>query len=271
MTENTAAQPVPGARIELDSIPNLRDIGGYPIASGGHVRTGVLYRSAALNRLTPHDAQALEQRGVRTIFDFRTEVERTAQPDLLPCDIRLVSVDVLSDAVSAAPPEMMEALKDPVQASQLLAGDQTAAIFDQTYRQIVSSSSARAAYRVFFTDIARDANRPALFHCTSGKDRTGWAAAATLLLVGVDQADVFHDYELTNEYLPASAQEIIKKVTDAGGDPDMLAPVLGVDPKYLHAALDEMDAQFGGIVGYFSDGLGIDRATQDRLREVLTA
>ncbi|MFK5256053.1 tyrosine-protein phosphatase [Propionibacterium freudenreichii] len=269
--QSTPSQPAPGAHIELESLPNLRDIGGYPIAGGGRVRTGVLYRSAALSRLSPADADALQRRDIRTIFDFRTEVERTAQPDVVPDGMHVVLADVLADAASAAPDEMLEAIKDPLRASQLLAGDQTAAIFDETYRQIVSSDSALAAYRSFFTDIADPANRPALFHCTSGKDRTGWAAAALLLLLGVDEADVFHDYELTNQYLPRSAAAMIKKFTDGGGDPSTLTPVLGVDPKYLRAALTEMTSRFGSITGYFRDGLGMDDDAQDTLRAALTA
>ncbi|MDN5985758.1 MAG: tyrosine-protein phosphatase, partial [Propionibacterium sp.] len=126
--QSTPSQPAPGAHIELESLPNLRDIGGYPITGGGRVRTGVLYRSAALSRLSPADADALQRRDTRTIFDFRTEVERTAQPDVVPDGMHVVLADVLADAASAAPDEMLEAIKDPLRASQLLAGDQTAAI-----------------------------------------------------------------------------------------------------------------------------------------------
>jgi hypothetical protein len=49
-----AARTEPGALIELASLPNLRDIGGYP-ARGGRVQTGVLYRSTALDKLAGDD------------------------------------------------------------------------------------------------------------------------------------------------------------------------------------------------------------------------
>ncbi len=100
--QSTPSQPAPGAHIELESLPNLRDIGGYPITGGGRVRTGVLYRSAALSRLSPADADALQRRDIRTIFDFRTEVERTAQPDVVPDGMHVVLADVLGRIDSAA-------------------------------------------------------------------------------------------------------------------------------------------------------------------------
>ena len=77
-------------------------------------------------------------------------------------------------------------------------------MFERGYREIVSRPSALSGYRAFFTTIAQDAHRPALFHCTTGKDRTGCAAAATLPLLGVSAEDVLYDYELTNrDLLPA--------------------------------------------------------------------
>ena len=56
----------------------------------------------------------------------------------------------------------------------------------------------------------------------------------------------------------------------AGGDPHLLDPVLGVDPEYLQAALDEMKQRFGATDGYFTQGLGIDEAEQQALRDALT-
>ena len=69
--------------IELASLPNLRDIGGYP-ARGGRVRTGVLYRSTALDKLAGEDIAALGFLGIRTVFDLRTGGQRAAEPDKLP-------------------------------------------------------------------------------------------------------------------------------------------------------------------------------------------
>jgi protein-tyrosine phosphatase len=41
----------PGERIDIPSVPNLRDIGGYMTVSGERVRTGQLYRSVELDHL----------------------------------------------------------------------------------------------------------------------------------------------------------------------------------------------------------------------------
>lgn len=260
----------PGTCIPLASLPNLRDIGGYTTSSGATVRTGVLYRSVALDTLTDADAAELQKRGIRTVFDLRTRAERDAAPDRLPEGATGVVCDVLAGSMNAAPAQMLEVVRNPARAADALGHGQAVELFHDAYRHIVSSTSALEAYRRFFTDLAAEPTRPALFHCTTGKDRTGWAAAAALLLLGVDEEDVFADYLLTNRDLLPAFQGLFEQFAAAGGDPEILKPVLGVDPSYLHAALDEMRRHFGSIHGYFSDGLGLDAQAQGELRAALT-
>ena len=139
-------------------------------------------------------------------------------------------------------------------------------LFDSAYREIIGLPSARAAYRTLFCDLAGGHQLPALVHCTTGKDRTGWAAAALLMLLGVSAEDVMAEYLLTNDLLLPALQPMFDQFRDAGGDPTVLVPVFGVDPAYLAAGLDEMASRFGSIEGYFSHGLGLDAPTLDALR-----
>ena len=260
----------PGRRIEIPSVPNLRDIGGYPTSRGDQVHTGLLYRSVELNHLQDDDLEAFGELGIRTVFDLRTEAERSAEADVVLEGTEFIVCDVLKDSQSGAPAQLMKVLSDPPLAEQMLGDGKAVQLFEKGYREIVSLPSALAAYRIFFTTIAEDAHRPALFHCTTGKDRTGWAAAATLLLLGVSEDDVAYDYGLSNRDLLPAMKPMFEHFRAAGGDPHLLDPVLGVDQAYLQAALDEMKQRFGSIEGYFAQGLGIDKAGQQELRNALT-
>ena len=149
-------------------------------------------------------------------------------------------------------------------------GDRRAAeLFAQASRDIVSLPSALAAHRRLFTAILDDDRRPALVHCTTGKDRTGWGAAALLTLLGVSEEDVLADYMITNRDLLPALQPYFDRFAQSGGDPALLRPVLGVETAYLRTAFDEMRTRFGTIERYFSAGLGIDDAAQERLRALL--
>lgn len=259
----------PGDRIDIPSVPNLRDIGGYPVSSGGRVRTGQLYRSTELNHLAGDDVGRFAALGIRTVIDLRTAAERTAEPDASVEGAEEVVCDVLADSAGAAPADLLPLLADPAGARERLGDGKAVDLFEGAYREIVSLPSALAAYREMFTRVADEGSRPLLFHCTTGKDRTGWGAAAILLLLGVSEEDVLADYLHTNRDLLPALKPVFEQFRAAGGDPHLLEPVLGVDADYLRVALDEMASRFGSIEGYFADGLGIGAEAQVELRRRL--
>ncbi len=260
----------PGAGLGLATAPNLRDVGGWPTRDGARVVRGVLYRSTDLSRLAGSDVPALAGLGIRSVYDLRTEGERDAAPDVLPPGAAYHPLDVLADSTMAVPASLMALLADPPAATEALIGTRVRGLFDVAYREMVGLPSALAGYRAMFTDLADAAGRPALVHCTAGKDRTGWAVAALLGLLGVSDDDVLAEYLRTNDLLLPALEPMLAQFRDAGGDPSVLVPVLGVDPAYLAAGLDEMTRRFGSIEGYFSTGLGLDVRTIDRLRQVFT-
>ncbi len=262
---------IPGASLGLATAPNLRDVGGWPTRDGVRVATGVLYRSTDLSRLAGPDVPALAELGIRSVFDLRSISERAGARDVLPAGSDYLALDVLADSTMAMPANLMALLSDPPAASMALAGNVVTDLFDSAYREIVALPSALASYRALFAELAAADRRPALVHCTMGKDRTGWAVAALLMLLGVPDEDVMAEYLITNDLLLPALQPVFDQFRDAGGDPGVLVPVFGVDPAYLAAGLDEMTGRFRSIEGYFSDGLGLDVPTIDALRQAFSA
>jgi protein-tyrosine phosphatase len=230
------------------------------------VARGALYRSTDLSRLAGPDVAAFAELGIRSVYDLRSAGERAGAPDLLPEGTDYLALDVLADSSMSLPANLMTLLADPPAASSALAGSTVTDLFDTAYREIIALPSARASYRTLFADLAAADRRPALVHCTMGKDRTGWAAAALLMLLGVPDEDVMTEYLITNDLLLPALQPVFDQFRAAGGDPAVLVPVFGVDPAYLAAGLDEMTVLFASIEGYFSEGLGLDAHTLDALR-----
>lgn len=269
--------------VHLQTVPNLRTLGGLPVA-GGTVAHGLLFRSATLGAVSPADGEKLKQLGIRRVFDFRTDGERESAPDLLPEGISGEALDVLGDHAQDLAASLGyigvpgETGRGSLSAEQRTAVAQgvTEALGDgrgielmkQSYRNIVSSDSALRAYRAFYLALAAGTEpTPSLFHCTTGKDRTGWAAASLLLLLGADEATVMADYLQTNTDILPMIEPMLATAEAAGIDPGLLLPVLTVQQEVLEAAYDEMRARFGSIEGYFADGLGLDAATLQVLRE----
>ncbi|NMO00721.1 tyrosine-protein phosphatase [Gordonia sp. TBRC 11910] len=253
----------------LPVLTNFRDLGGWSAGDGATVRSRLLFRSKGLTGLDADDRAVLDGLRLSRVYDFRSvdEVTESADPEL--AGVRNVHLDVLADSPRSIAANMGDKLADPAHAAELteqLAKPEVHQSICEIYRGLVSFDSARRSFGGFFTGLLDDP-APALFHCTAGKDRTGWAAAAFLSLMGVSRDDVYAEYLLTNDQLLVGLTPLFERFAAAGGDPEVLKPVFGVVPGYLDAAFAELDTEFGSVAGYFADGLGIDADAQQALRE----
>jgi len=231
--------------MRIASSSNFRRVGtgqapGLPLRN--------LYRSDHLGALDAADAVQIRDLGVRRVLDFRGAQERVA----FAC--RLPDVTVHSLAIE---PTIVQVLQDLVAAGHRLTGADIAAHMQDTYRGFVRQGTPR--YAEFFS-LLLASDEPTVFHCTAGKDRTGFAAALLLKAVGASDDEVLRDYLLTNERLRLPAGGLL-------GLPPEAANALGrVDTGFLRAAFDEVDAAYGSLEGYFREGLGLGDAERARLK-----
>ncbi len=259
--------------MEISGVINLRDVGGQlvrPVGSrattASTVRTDALFRSGQLGPSDDAAVEALRTLGVTVVFDLRTTAEVELLADRVPDGVDVRHLDVLAGSDSSVASHLTELFSDTTAAEQLLRSGDIETHYLGTYRSLVTLDSARDAYRALFAALA-DHDGAALFHCTAGKDRTGWAAAALLTLLGVDDDTITRDYLRSSEPVVESFRPLIDQFAEAGGDPALLIPVFCVEPAYLDAARAEMTRTYGTIEGYFSDGLGLGPAVQARLRQ----
>ena len=255
--------------LHLGSAPNLRDVGGTRTQDGRWVKMGRLYRSDGLDALSPEDRSTLEEIGVLLVCDLRTEDERTTRPNLTIRGAQNVVLDVLAGAGNPAE-QMARQITEVIQsgdaaAQQALLGAGRGAQLMTDGDWLISLPSAQTAFAQMFTLFADPASLPAVFHCTAGKDRTGWATASFLTALGVPRPAVVDDYLLSNHYLAAKNEITLSQVASLI-DPELMVPILGVAPEYLEASFAAVDAAYGSVDGWMIDGLGLDQATIDALR-----
>jgi protein-tyrosine phosphatase len=254
------------ATLGLMNAANARDLGGFVTAVGRRTRRGVLYRANALNRLTDEDVLAVGRLGLVHVVDFRhpDEIEFTG-PDRLPeapaCRVLAVPIfdpdhDVFT-LVNAAIRGVSESRS--VLATRLRSRTAGAAIaMEALYRWFVNAPAARESFATVVRLLAAAESLPLLFHCTAGKDRTGWLSAIVLSAVGVDRHAIVADYLRTNDLNAAGTAYILGQVGEHVEDAAaLLLPLLEARLEYLEAAFDEADRVFGGMDGYLREGLGI--------------
>ncbi|ROS76478.1 tyrosine-protein phosphatase [Cellulomonas sp. PhB143] len=235
--------------VRLDGTANLRDVGGYRTADGHWVEMGEMYRSDALDRLTDADLTVLEGLDVRTVMDLRTDDEVAAAPDRVPAGARDVHLDVLGTTASFAPTSATDSERLMVEAE----------------RTMVSSDAARAAYTTVL-DHADDRGA-ILFHCTAGKDRTGWASATILTALGVPRETVEADYLASNDYRAQANAAVLAQLPAAQAE--IYRPLLDVRSQYLAAGFDEVHQRYGTFGRYLFSGVHVGLLEQLSLRHDL--
>ena len=266
--DDNEPRPEPGQSLGIGSITNLRDLGGYKTANGATVARGLVYRSNQLSNISESDMLLLAKLNLKTVFDLRKAAERSQYPDELPVGVNNVWLNVLADAPPSGSASLTTLLADPPQANIELGDGKVEKIFTDAYRQGITLPSALNGYRELFLSLGDKNKVPALFHCATGKDRTGWAAAALLTLFGVPKDLVMKDYMRSNDYILPLYDAFIHQFEAAGGSPTIPLAIFGVKEEYLNAAFDEMQKNYGNIELYFSEGLGITDAQQAALRDL---
>ncbi|SDQ60478.1 Protein tyrosine/serine phosphatase [Pseudomonas sp. UC 17F4] len=251
-----AAESVPLDTPRLARIDNFRDIAGtthaYSTAHDGTMRSGVFYRSNALTP-SPADLATLNGLGIKAIYDLRTPDEIAATPDTLIEGARYRNIDIIGNNTSGA---------DITRVSFTSAAD-AIAMMQETNRAFVNDAGMRGQFTTLFNELAAG-DGAALFHCTAGKDRTGWTAAVLLSIAGVDSATIMDNYLATNDYTAARVAATLAHMPP--GMAAIYAPLLAVDASYLQAGLDQVIAQYGSMDNYLKEGLGLSQETLYVLR-----
>ena len=236
-----AANPSLGDRaVRIPGLVNVRDLGGLPIRDGVTVRRGLLLRSAELARLEPAGAALLDEFGLRTVIDLRTNDEVGQRPD------RLNGTKADLHTISLLPVNYHEI---PVYQVDL-------------YVYLAESCTKETAQAVKV--LAAPGALPGLFHCAVGKDRTGFLAAVILALLGVPDEEIISDFMLSNAELG---------FPEPGESEPVHVPTLpsrsAIRPELLADALGRIRDQHGDIAAYLRSG-GVTDLELDSLTTALT-
>jgi protein-tyrosine phosphatase len=239
--------------VSLEGGSNFRDLGGYRTRDGRRVRRGLVFRSAHLGGLTDNDRGALAALRVRTIVDLRGVNEAAETPHA----IAGLDVEVVPAAIEPRVGERLRAALDEGRATpEVVAGYMTEHYRDYPGRAV-------PAFRTLFGALATASRRPLVFHCTAGKDRTGFAAALLLTTLGVPWPTVVDDYLHTNAVWTGHVGRYPEL------DPATRAALIEARADYLEAAFAALRDAHGEVETFLAAALGVGADARQRLRTEL--
>ena len=242
-------------RIPLEGSNNFRDIGGIPTHDGRYVRWGQIYRSDRLSALTDDDLRYLESLGLRTVYDFRSEKEVAEDPDLIPAgtEIEYINEPIIFDVEDTTNlrERIVSGEIEPTETSEILV----------TGNRLFATDMAPRFQP--FIDCLLEGKGPIVYHCTSGKDRTGFATMLLLSALNVGRDTIVEDYLLSNYYRYEMNQKRLRRLRYARVikrklDPETIAPLMIVDERYINAAYDAIEEKYGSVDVFLAEEYGLD-------------
>ena len=240
----------PSRSLNLSGATNFRDLGGYLGLDGRPVRWRRLFRSDNLAGLSAKDLSVLADLGLSRSFDFRGIHERAEASYELP--------GVVQHSLSIEP-TVVQNLRALMNTRERLTEPDAVALMQETYRAFVHDNSSR--FGELFTHLL-DSDAPLVFHCTAGKDRTGFAAALILLALGVPRPVVMDDFLLTNSLYRRAGPRVQTDVPI-----EVMEVIWKVRGDFLDAALHVVDADYGGVDNYLAR-IGMGGSQRQRLVEL---
>ena len=250
-------------KIILDGTNNTRDLGDYLSIvniNNKRIRTGKLFRSDKLSKISNDDIVKIKELNIRYIIDFRSETERNHSPNIIIDGITYInlSIDANKD---------ISGIKDVVNG-----------VSNKPIKQFlidINKDFILKYHSIFlkFIKIILEKKEPILFHCTAGKDRTGFASALILYLLDFSIDNIYDEYLYTNECIKNGMDDILIYISSLLNVSDdkarILMPLLGVERDFLDSAFSTAIKEHGSFENFIYNKLGVTRDMKEELKNYL--
>ncbi|MCY4780457.1 tyrosine-protein phosphatase [Sphingobacterium sp. UT-1RO-CII-1] len=245
-------------KLPLSGTANFRDIGGIKTSAGRHIIWGKFFRADELSGLKEEDFPYLLNSGIKDVYDLRTNEEIGQKKDNLPAALNWIHYPIFEEGDNLYMRAVMQQFNE-----ENFSEENAREMLIIANREFVKNSTEK-----FSTLVKQMMDKPtaSLFHCTAGKDRTGFTAALILAILGADRQTIINEYLMTNYYTYDKLNNDMDKIIPMLGGkikPEVIIPLMTVDRSYIEAGLQEIDDIYGDMDSYIRHGLQIS----DELRQ----
>ena len=217
-----------------------------------NIKTGMLFRSEMHHNLKKSDINTLKKNNVKVVVDLRMPEEYEKEKDTEISGIKYVHIPLIT--MEYIKTNMMEEAKR-IQANPSQ---------DFIYRLFVRIDLKEAWTKIFDLLLEEDG---ILFHCTTGKDRTGTVVMAILESLGVGKDTIYNDYLLTNKNPIMPFKYKVRAFFFNKKKKAMFLENFCVRKELLDTAYDEINKEYGSIDKFLLDACGLTQEKRDLLKQ----
>ncbi|KNZ42025.1 tyrosine-protein phosphatase [Acetobacterium bakii] len=242
--------------IQLENSINIRDIGGYTGHEGRKVKWRKVIRSEELAHLSDKDVAYFEDLDLKHAFDFRNKRKADQQVDRLPesTEYHLIPIfDSFNQGISEMDFTQPGSVDTFMRAIYKIQTEDRAQCFAEVLKVLTEPSEF-----------------PILYHCTNGKDRTGFMTYLILSLLGVAEETIISDYTLTNLTFDESYLLLGNIMSEElGVENHHLWEFYGVKPAWLQISILYIKENFGTVEEYLLSETDLTTEDFEKIRENL--
>ena len=250
---------------ESATLSNARDIGG--VYHDVTIKEGMLVRGKAL--LDINDAQKqtlLERFHVKTIIDLRSDDEQKEEPNMAIEGTRQLSIPIFQREKQGISHTQNEK-PDSFRIYRILPK------MGKIYENMLHGESLDNMAKVIRAIVnAEEEEYAFFFHCSEGKDRTGLVAAILLLLLGVSEKEIVHDYLKTNKVSNKKAFKYYLAIKYLHFQP-LFALKVGrmfrAKKEYIQVLFDVIKNEYGSNEAFFKKAMKLSKEEIEDFRNRL--
>lgn len=256
--------------LAFEKLNNTRDLGGMKGCGGKSIKQGRLIRSGQLYFASEEDLKVLGDI-TGTVVDLRTGEECSEKPDPEVPGAKYIHIPAVKDLAAGMTREkranetVIKTLgRDPEGALKYMC---------RVYTAFITDEDCLSCYRAFLDLLLKGPEKAVLWHCTAGKDRTGFAALVIEEILGVSREDILEDYLKSNEYLKDEVAGLLGYLQKSMGDfgkegEEALGYLFGAHEEFLESLYAKAEELYGSFPAFIEKALGVTKEEEERLREL---
>lgn len=241
--------------LDFKTVKNIRDLGGIRTKNGSFIKYKCLLRSADLSNLSIEELNRLKtEYNLKTVIDFRSSHSYFKKKDKLDESITFKHYFVL----------------DYLEKNQFTMdfGYPYDKFFMKIYEDFATKKKSHKAYRGFFDYLLANDDGAILWHCTSGKDRTGIATILLLKILGCDDETLYAEHEKTNEFAITQLNDYLQKHPSINVIEKNYRECQFIAKRsFLEHFFHIVNKNYGGLDNFISNIIGITNKEKDILKK----
>lgn len=262
--------------LQINGMNNFRDMGGYLTQDQRKIKWGRLYRSDHLYNATESGIAMLKTLNIEAVIDYRSPNEIAKYPNKIIGTERTYHFDPNAHTAELAAQftsskenedeNLINKIIEQKNAGKLVCYDDM--VITQ-YKNFVEKPECQQAFAAMLK-VAANLNGGAFVqHCRGGKDRTGFGAMLLLGVLGVDKPQIIEDYMLTHINRLARNQHkmnVYRQITQDEEVLNYLYSLIDTKPEFIEMSINVIERNYGSILNYVEQQLGISQSEINQLK-----